>query len=125
MIVGRGAVYRGGPGMWSFVLHRVTGLVLAAWILLFSVEQSTVLLGADSSERFRDVVTTGPFRLLEIAVVAAALSHALNGLRLVALDLWPGAVTRHRRLDRVQAGLFFALFVPAAWVILARFFEVG
>lgn len=124
MLVERGSVYRGGTGLWSFLLHRVSGLVLAAWVVLFTIQQATLLAHADFHDRFRGVLTTGPFRLLQVGFVAAALYHALNGLRLVAIDVWPGAAARRERLVRVQAGVFFALFIPAAWVILVRFFDV-
>lgn len=116
-------VYRGGPGLWAFLLHRITGLVLVAWVVMFTVEQSTLLLGADSHDRFRDVLTTVPFRLVELAVVVAALYHALNGLRLVAVDLWPAATARHRQLLQAQVAVFFAAAVPAAWIMLVRLFD--
>lgn len=112
--------------MWASLFHRVSGLVLVGWIVVYVAEQATLTLGADFHDRFRQFITTGPFRLLEVGVIAAALYHALNGLRLVAIDVWPvGAGRRHRELLQVQTGVFFALFTPAAWVILARFFDIG
>lgn len=120
-----GTAYRGGAGLGAFLLHRVSGLVLVAWLVLFTVQQSTLLLGDDFHDRFRGVFDTAPFRVLEVAFVAAAAYHLLNGLRLVVLDLRPETARRERELVQLQTGLFFALTVPAAWVILTRFHGVG
>lgn len=111
--------------MWSFLFHRVTGLVLAAWVLLFTIEQSTLLAGPDTYDRFRGMLTAGPFRLFEIAVVASAVFHALNGLRIVLTDFVPSSTAHTDRLLRAQTAAFFALAVPAAWIILVRFIEGG
>lgn len=111
--------------MWHFLLHRVSGLVLVGWIVLFAVERSTLLLSDASHDRIHDVLTTGPFRLLDIVVLAAATFHALNGLRLVAIDTVPGVARHRERLAMAQTGVFFALVVPAAWIMLARWLGIG
>lgn len=120
-----GVVHRGGVGQWSFLAHRVSGVVLAFFFVLVTLDVAFVFLGADFYDAWRDILDTAPVHVAEVVVLAALLFHALDGLRTVAVDLWPSATRRHRELFNVQMAVFFALFVPAAWVILARFFDLA
>lgn len=119
-----GVVHRGGVGQWSFLARRVSGVVLAFFFVLVTFDVAFVFLGAEFYDRWRGVLDTAPVHLVEVVLLAALLFHALDGLRTIAIDLLPAAAPRHRALFNVQMGVFVALFVPGAWIILHRFFDL-
>lgn len=104
-----GTLYRGREGMWSWVLHRITGVAIFFFLLVHVLD--SVVLNI-SPAAYNAVIGTYKNPLLglgEAALVAAIIFHALNGLRIIAVDLWSWA-TAHQRL------LFW--IVIALWVVL-------
>ena len=93
---GRGTLYRGNEGMWSWVGHRITGVVIFFFLLVHVLDTSLVRV---SPEAYDAVIGTYQNPLMavgEVGLVAAVVFHAFNGLRIIAVDLWPWA-TRHQR----------------------------
>jgi succinate dehydrogenase / fumarate reductase, cytochrome b subunit len=50
------------------------------------------------------------------------LYHALNGIRVIVVDVWPAAGRYQAPLWRVQMVIFLLIYVPSAAVLLARIF---
>jgi succinate dehydrogenase / fumarate reductase cytochrome b subunit len=72
---------------WAFVAHRTTGMAVFAFLLLHIVD---VGLYAISPAWFDDVhalYSTSALRVFECLLLYAILFHALNGVRLIVLDL--------------------------------------
>ena len=91
-----GTLYRGREGMWSWVAHRVTGVLIFFFLLVHVLDTALVRV---SPEAYNAVIGTykNPIMGLgEAGLVAAIVFHAFNGLRIIAVDLWPWA-TRHQR----------------------------
>ena len=112
--------YKGAPGQWAFLTHRVTGFLVFAFLLLHIVDVSLVRwpsLYDDVHRLYGNVV----LRLFEVGLLFALLFHALNGLRLIAVDFFPGVIARERHLLAVAVGLTLAAGVPSAVVILWPF----
>jgi len=81
-----------GGGRWGYerylyALHRITGLGLLAYFLLHIVVTSSRALGQASWEAAMAKVTGPLFVLGEFLVFAAFAFHAVNGLRLVLVEL--------------------------------------
>ena len=94
--VPRGTLYRGREGMWSWVLHRITGVAIFFFLLVHVLDTALIRV---SPEAYNAVIGTykNPIMALgEVVLVAAIAYHAYNGLRIIAVDLWPWA-TRHQR----------------------------
>ncbi len=94
--VPRGTLYRGNEGMWSWVLHRITGVAIFFFLLVHVLDTALIRV---SPEAYNAVIGTykNPIMALgEVVLVAAIAYHAYNGLRIIAVDLWPWA-TRHQR----------------------------
>lgn len=105
-----GTLYRGREGMWSWVAHRVTGVLI--FFFLFVHVLDTALVRVSPPEAYDDVVSTYKtpiVALLEYGLVAAILFHALNGLRIVAVDFWAKG-------PRVQKQMLWA--VLGIWIVL-------
>ena len=49
---------------------------------------------------------------------AALLYHALNGLRIIIIDLWPAMTVHHRKLWWASWVIFVGLGLPGAVIIL-------
>lgn len=116
----QGATYKGTPGQWAFYAHRVTGFLVFAFLLLHVVDVSLLRwpsLYNDVHRLYGNVL----LRLFEVGLLFSLLFHALNGLRIIAVDFFPGAVANERRLLGAAVALTVAAGVPAAVVIMWPF----
>ena len=99
-----------GTGMWAWVLFRVSGLVLLAYLFVHLWVISQGRLGGrgtlDSYFAFFDKPLLVFFDLM---LVAAVLYHALNGVRVLLMDLGVG-VHRHK-------AIFWVCMVVAAFAL--------
>jgi succinate dehydrogenase / fumarate reductase cytochrome b subunit len=115
-------VYRGREGQWAWILHRISGLGVLAFLCLHIVDTSLLLAGeAAYNHLIRAVYQQWWFQPLEIALGAALVFHALNGLRVILIDFWDLGVRYERRLWQATLALFVLLTVPLAAVMLAPF----
>ena len=83
-----GTLYRGRYGMWSWVGHRVTGVVIFLYLLVHVLDTSLVRVDAEAYNAVISTYQTWWMALGETALVAAILFHAFNGLRLILVDFW-------------------------------------
>src|SRR5438270_8850282 len=93
----QGTFYRGDPGMWSWVMHRITGVL--TFFFLFAHVLDTALVRVSPSS-YDEVIATykNPIvNLLELGLVGAVLYHALNGLRIIAIDFWAKGTRMQRQ----------------------------
>ncbi|MEY3846616.1 MAG: hypothetical protein RJA66_883 [Actinomycetota bacterium] len=108
-----GTLYRGKVGMWSWVLHRITGVAIFFFLLVHVLDTSLVRL---SPEAYNAVVATYKTPLVglgELGLVAAILYHAFNGLRVILIDFWRKGV----KYQNVMFWVVIALTV----IVLAGF----
>ncbi|MFF1559152.1 succinate dehydrogenase, cytochrome b556 subunit [Streptomyces sp. NPDC058279] len=104
-----GTLYRGREGMWSWVAHRVTGVLIFFFLFVHVLDTALVRV---SPEAYDDVVATYKtpiVALLEYGLVAAILFHALNGLRVIAVDFWSKG-------PRLQKQMLWTVMV--VWIVL-------
>jgi len=110
-----GTLYRGREGMWSWVLHRVTGVAIFFFLLVHILDTSLVRL---SPEAYNAVIGTYKNPLMgvgEIGLVGAIIFHALNGLRIILVDYWSKGVKYQRVMFWIVIALWVVLmagFVP-------------
>jgi len=104
-----GTLYRGREGMWSWVLHRITGVAIYFFLLVHVLDTSLVRLSPEAYNAVIGAYKTPIMGLGEIALVAAIGLHALNGLRIILVDFWSKGT-------RYQKQLFWGVIV--LWVLL-------
>ncbi|MDI2099338.1 succinate dehydrogenase, cytochrome b556 subunit [Klugiella sp. YN-L-19] len=92
-----GTLYRGHEGMWSWVLHRVTGVAIFFFLLVHVLDTALVRVSPEAYNAVIGTYQTPIMGLGEVALVAAIVFHALNGLRIILVDFWAGG-TRHHKL---------------------------
>jgi succinate dehydrogenase / fumarate reductase cytochrome b subunit len=90
--------YRVSWSQLAWFGHRISGLGVLFYLFMHIVETSTVLFGPDAYNAAVGIFRNLPFRLLEILLMAALVYHALNGIRVIAMDFWPGLTIYYRPL---------------------------
>jgi succinate dehydrogenase / fumarate reductase, cytochrome b subunit len=109
--------------MWAWLLFRISGLVLVfylgAHILVISTSQ-----WSEAGKTLNDLMKTfdNPLMvLLDLALVVAVLYHALNGVRIILMDLGIG-VQRHKVMfwsAMAVVVVCFAVFAYVAFTFIA------
>lgn len=110
-----GTLYRGREGMWSWVLHRITGTAIYFFLLVHILDTALVRISPDAYDAVIGTYKTPIMGLGEAALVAAIVFHAFNGLRIILIDLWSWATRHQRVLFWVVLGLWvvtMAGFLP-------------
>ncbi|ERG98185.1 MAG: succinate dehydrogenase, cytochrome b556 subunit [Haloquadratum sp. J07HQX50] len=84
-------------GMWAWIFHKFTGWVLVGYLFTHIAVLSTAL---ESPGVYTTTIQTLEglliVRLLEIGLLAVAVFHILNGLRLLFIDLGVGLESQDR-----------------------------
>ena len=106
-----GTVYRGREGMWSWVLHRITGVAIYFFLLVHILDTSLVRVSPEAYNAVINTYKTPIMGLGEIGLVAAIGLHGLNGLRIILIDFW-GWGTKHQKLMfYIVIGLWAVLLI--------------
>jgi succinate dehydrogenase / fumarate reductase, cytochrome b subunit len=113
----RRTLYRGDPGMWSWVLHRITGATIFFFLFVHVLDTALVRV---SPEAYNEVVSTYKtpiVGLMEVGLVAAVLYHALNGIRVILIDFWQHGPRYQRLMLWAVAAVWLAVMIPALGVL--------
>lgn len=112
-------MYRGREGQWAFVLHRLSGVALALFLLLHVFDISLVMLGPDGPfDVFLVFYHNWPFRVGLLMVIAGVVYHGLNGLRIIIMDFTTWGVRYQKQLWYGVLGLTVAIGIPVLWKIV-------
>jgi succinate dehydrogenase / fumarate reductase cytochrome b subunit len=120
--VSRSTVYRGKSGQWAFVTHRVTGFLVFFFLLLHIVDVSLISrphLYDEVHELYGNVL----LRLFEVGLLFALVFHSLNGLRIVLIDFFPGAIRSEKAVLWGVAALSVLLTAAGGVVIMWPFVD--
>ena len=111
-------MYKGPSGMWSWLLHRVTGLGILLFLFVHIVDISMIGFGPrvynESVLLFDSVIV----RLLSLSLIAAVLFHSFNGVRIVLIDFWKKGTRYQQQMFIAALVLTILVFLPFAYVIL-------
>jgi succinate dehydrogenase cytochrome b subunit len=113
----RRSLYRGDPGMWSWLLHRITGATIFFFLLVHVLDTALVRVGPQAYNEVIDTYKTPIVGLMEMGLVAAVLYHALNGLRVILIDFWQHGPRYQRLMLWIVAGVWLAVMIPALGVL--------
>jgi succinate dehydrogenase / fumarate reductase cytochrome b subunit len=114
--------YRGGEGMWSWILHRVTGLGILLFLIIHVVETGLIIYSPDFYDEALELYKNPIFRFAELAIFFSVLFHAVNGLRIVVQDFWPIVMERQRQLVWAAAAVVVLAMLPITWMMVAPLF---
>ncbi len=102
--------------MWSWVLHRITGVAIFFFLLVHILDSVVLNFGPDAYDRVIGTYKNPVLGLGEAALVAAIVFHALNGIRIILIDLWSKGT-------RYQRAMFWIVVILWA-VLMAGFLPV-
>lgn len=109
-------------GMWAWILHKFTGWVLIGYLFTHiavlstaitaqSADPGTLTQGQDVfTQTIRTLEGLAVVRVLEVGLLAVAVFHILNGVRLLLIDLGLG-------LEHQDKSFYASLVLTGAIVI--------
>jgi len=97
--------YKWKLGMAAWVLHRLSGLALIAYLCLHIFVIHNLAYGEQHFNAVMKFLGSPPFKLMEIGLLGVILYHAFNGLRVIAIDFWGGT--------KIQKALFWVMMAAA------------
>jgi succinate dehydrogenase / fumarate reductase cytochrome b subunit len=116
-------MYKGQSGMWSWLLHRITGLGILLFLFIHIVDVSMLGFGPTIYNQSVVLFDSWIVRLLSLSLIGAVFYHVFNGLRIMAIDFW----RKGARYQRVMFGIVLAatiiVFIPIAYYILVPVFK--
>jgi succinate dehydrogenase / fumarate reductase cytochrome b subunit len=112
-----GTLYKGSPGQWSWVAHRITGVAVILFLFAHVVDTAVVGWGPEAYDRVVSVYHNWAVKLLELGLVAAVLYHAINGVKIMVFDFWPLSTRHMRALSLGSTALFLLSMLPITWIM--------
>ncbi|HEY3876066.1 MAG TPA: succinate dehydrogenase, cytochrome b556 subunit [Candidatus Kapabacteria bacterium] len=108
--------YRLFSGSWAYLLQRLTGIGLVAYLFLHIWALTSLTRGRAAFAAEMVTFTTPLFKFLEWALGALIMFHAFNGIRIAIVDLANGA--------RYHKKLLAAVWVTGIAVVIMMFFLI-
>jgi succinate dehydrogenase / fumarate reductase cytochrome b subunit len=111
-----GLRYQGKGPMLTYILHRVSGLSIVLFVALH-------ILAAFISQQYGSPIgkfINGIYEgwIFQIYIIFCGLFHAINGLRIVFLDLWPKLIEYQREAIWLVWLVFLPIYILAVFVII-------
>lgn len=111
--------YKGREGMWTWILHRATGLGVLLFLIAHVIDTGIIIYRPDWYDHALGLYRHPLFRIGELFIFFGVLYHAANGLRIIVQDFWPYVMLRQRQLS-LAVGVVVALaMVPVTWIMIA------
>jgi succinate dehydrogenase / fumarate reductase cytochrome b subunit len=108
--------------MWTWILHRATGLGILAFLIIHVIDTGLVIYSPDFYDHALAIYKHPVFRFGELFIFFAVLFHAVNGLRIIVQDFWPYVMQYQRRLALATAVIVGLAMVPVTWIMIAPLF---
>jgi succinate dehydrogenase / fumarate reductase cytochrome b subunit len=116
----RGTMYRGVPGMWSWVAHRITGVLTFFFLFVHVLDTALVRVSPQAYNEVIETYKTPLVNLLEVGLVGAVLFHALNGIRVMLVDFWAKGPRYQKQMLWGIVAVWVVVMVPGVYFMLER-----
>ncbi|MBV9773947.1 MAG: succinate dehydrogenase, cytochrome b556 subunit [Gemmatimonadetes bacterium] len=117
--------YRGREGMWTWILHRATGLGILLFLIIHVIDTAIIIYWPGEYDVALGIYKHPVFRFAELLIFFSVLYHAVNGLRIVIQDFWPYVMQRQRQLVWATAVIVVLAMLPVTWIMLAPIFGLA
>jgi succinate dehydrogenase / fumarate reductase cytochrome b subunit len=109
--------YQGKGPMLAYILHRIGGLGIVIFVALHIIASflSNQVWGTSAGIFINTIYKHW---LFQIFIFFCALFHAINGLRIVILDLWPSLLEYQRETIWLEWFVFLPIYSIALFIIL-------
>ncbi|WP_325100626.1 succinate dehydrogenase, cytochrome b556 subunit [Rhodococcus sp. P-2] len=108
--------------MWSWVLHRITGVATFFFLFVHVLDTALVRVNPDTYDAVIDTYKNPVVGLMEIGLVGVVLYHALNGVRVMLVDFWSKGPKYQRVMLWTILTIWFLVMIPGAGRILINMF---
>jgi succinate dehydrogenase / fumarate reductase cytochrome b subunit len=98
--------------MWSWVAHRVTGVLIFFFLLVHVLDTALVRVSPEAYDTIMETYKNPIVGLGEAGLVGAVLFHGLNGIRVMLVDFWRQGTRYQRQMLWGVVGLWVVLMVP-------------
>jgi succinate dehydrogenase / fumarate reductase cytochrome b subunit len=123
IVTSAGTLYRGGEGMWTWVLQRITGVSVFFFLLVHVLDTALVRVSPEAYDLIIATYKTPIVNVLEVGLVGAVLYHALNGLRVIAVDFWKRGPRYQRQMTWVIVGIWIIVMAPGTYYMMRHTME--
>lgn len=106
--------YRWHFGFIAWLLHRLTGLALAAYIILHLYVLQNLARGPEHFNAMMAAFDSPLIRLMEIGLLGVVVYHSINGLRIVFMDYGPMAEKES-----------YVKYLAATFIVIAAILGIG
>jgi succinate dehydrogenase / fumarate reductase cytochrome b subunit len=116
----RGTLYRGDPGMWSWVAHRITGVLTFFFLFAHVLDTALVRVSPEAYNEVIETYKTPLVNLVEVGLVGAVLYHALNGIRVMLVDFWAKGPRYQKQMLWTILVVWLLVMIPGAYFMMVR-----
>jgi succinate dehydrogenase / fumarate reductase cytochrome b subunit len=110
-------IYRWRTGAIAWLFHRVSGLALTLYLALHVWVTHHVVQGPESFNRIMGLLSSPPFKIVELALLAAIVYHAFNGIRILVIDFTQGS-KYHKPLFWGAIGCCVIAYFGIGWPLI-------
>lgn len=107
--------YKGQGPFLTYILHRIGGLGMAIFITLHVTASFLEGRGWRIGDVINDVYKNPVFQLF---ILFCVFFHAINGLRITILDLFPKLIDHHRQAIMIEWVAFAVIYGLTAFSII-------
>jgi len=111
-------------GMWAWVGHRLTGLLLVVYVFMHLSFLTQASLGHEKFDSLMEVMAQPQFVFLDFLLVCAVIYHAMNGFRVVLFDLGIG-IRKQKLVFWIMMAVSAVLVIGGFWAIWDLVFPGG
>ena len=104
--------YRGRSGHISWIAHRLSGLAILSFLVIHVWDTANAYFWPQAYAWSLDLFKVPLIAVGELAIMAAVLYHAFNGIRITILDFKPEWWMHQQRSATIVWVIFFVLFIP-------------
>jgi len=114
----QGLKYQGGGPMLAWILHRLTGLGILIFVGVhvlssFFMQQ----LGTGLATSVNIVYESWEF---QVVVIFCVLFHAINGLRIAILDIWPKLLPFQKEALWLEWVIFIPVYGLTIFILISH-----
>ncbi|GAA2074770.1 succinate dehydrogenase, cytochrome b556 subunit [Streptomyces albiaxialis] len=100
--------------------HRVTGVLIFFFLFVHVLDTALVRVSPEAYDDTVAIYKTPLVNLMEYGLVAAILFHALNGLRVIAVDFWSKGARYQKQMLWTVMGIWVVLMAGAFYPVLSH-----
>ncbi|CRK59862.1 Succinate dehydrogenase cytochrome b-556 subunit [Alloactinosynnema sp. L-07] len=106
--------------MWSWVAHRITGVLTFFFLFAHVLDTALVRVSPNAYDEIIETYKTPIVNLIEVGLVGAVLYHALNGIRVMLVDFWEKGARYQKQMLWTILGLWVLVMIPGTYFMLVR-----